>query len=41
MGMAMRLSQPLTELSISNLPGGKGWLVCKADILTATFEPIA
>jgi hypothetical protein len=24
--MALRLTQPLTEMSARNLPGGKGWL---------------
>jgi hypothetical protein len=32
-------TQPLTEMSTRNLPGGKGWPARKAD-LTATCEPI-
>jgi hypothetical protein len=32
--------QPVTEMSIRNLPGGKGRLARKADHLTAICEPI-
>jgi hypothetical protein len=32
--MALGSTQPLTEVSTRNIPGGKGWLVCKADNLT-------
>jgi hypothetical protein len=28
--MALRSTQPIREMSARNLPGGKGWLVCKA-----------
>jgi hypothetical protein len=38
--MALESTQPLTEMSTRNLPGGKGWLVCEADNLTAICEPI-
>jgi hypothetical protein len=38
--MTLGSTQPLTEMSIRNLPGGKGWPVCKADNLTAICEPI-
>jgi hypothetical protein len=38
--MALESNQPLTEMSTRKLPGGKGWLVCKADNLTAVCEPI-
>jgi hypothetical protein len=38
--MALRSTQPLTEMSTRNLPGGKGMLVRKADNLTAICEPI-
>jgi hypothetical protein len=31
-------TQTLTEMSTRNLPGGKGWLVCKVDNLTASCE---
>jgi hypothetical protein len=37
--MALGLTQPLTEMSTRNLPGGKGRLAHKAD-LTAIYEPI-
>jgi hypothetical protein len=37
--MALGLSQPLTEMSTRNIPGGKGWPVHKADNLTAICEP--
>jgi hypothetical protein len=33
--MALGSTQPLTEMSISNLPGGKGCTAPKADNLTA------
>jgi hypothetical protein len=38
--MARRSTQPLTEMSTRNLPGGKGWPALKADNLTAICEPI-
>jgi hypothetical protein len=38
--MYLGLTQPLTELSTRNLPGGKGRPVCKADNLTAVCYPI-
>jgi hypothetical protein len=38
--MALGSTQPLTEVSTRNLPGGKGQLVRKADNLTAICEPI-
>jgi hypothetical protein len=37
--MALCSTQPLTEISTSNLPEGKGRLERKADNITATFEP--
>jgi hypothetical protein len=33
------LTQPLTEMSTKNLPGGKGWLACKADF-TVISDPV-
>jgi hypothetical protein len=36
--MALRSTQPLTEMSTRNLPGRKGWPARKADIFTATCE---
>jgi hypothetical protein len=33
-------TQPLTEMSTRNLPGGKGQPARKADNLTAIYEPI-
>jgi hypothetical protein len=39
--MVLGLTQPLTEMSTRNLPGGKGWGACKADNLTAICEPTA
>jgi hypothetical protein len=39
--MALEPTQPLTEMSTRNLPGGKGRLALKADNLTAICEPIA
>jgi hypothetical protein len=38
--MTLGLTQPLTEMSTSNLPGGKGRPAHKADNLTAICEPI-
>jgi hypothetical protein len=38
--MALGSTQPLTEMSNRNFPGGKGWPVRKADNLTAICEPI-
>jgi hypothetical protein len=38
--VALVSTQPLTEMSIRNLPGGKGRPVRKADNLTAICEPI-
>jgi hypothetical protein len=38
--MAPGSTQPLTEMSIRNLPGGKGRPARKADKLTAICEPI-
>jgi hypothetical protein len=38
--MALGSTQPLTEISTRNLPGGKGQPACKADNLTAICEPI-
>jgi hypothetical protein len=38
--MAQVSTQPLTEMSTRNLPGGKGWPVHKADSITAICEPI-
>jgi hypothetical protein len=37
--MALGSTQPLTEMSTRNLPGGKGRAPCKADNLTAICEP--
>jgi hypothetical protein len=37
--MALGSTQPLTEMSTRNLPGGKGLPACKADNLTAICEP--
>jgi hypothetical protein len=36
--MALKSNQPLTELSTSNIPEGKGQPVRKADNLTAICE---
>jgi hypothetical protein len=36
--MALGSTQPLTEMITRNLCGGKRWLVCKADNLTAICE---
>jgi hypothetical protein len=38
--MARGSTQPLTEMSTRNLPGGKGRPVLKADYFTAICEPI-
>jgi hypothetical protein len=38
--IALGSTQPLTEMSIRNLPGDKGQPARKADILTAICEPI-
>jgi hypothetical protein len=38
--MALGSTQPLTEMSTGNLPGGEGLPARKADNLTAIFEPI-
>jgi hypothetical protein len=38
--MALGSTQPLTEMSTKNLPGGKGRSACGADNLTAISEPI-
>jgi hypothetical protein len=38
--MALGSTQPLTEMSIKNLPGSKGRLASKADNLTAVCELI-
>jgi hypothetical protein len=38
--MALGSTQPLTEMSTMNLPGGKGRPARKADNLTAICEPI-
>jgi hypothetical protein len=38
--MALGSAQALTEMSIRNLPGGKGRPASKADNLTAICEPI-
>jgi hypothetical protein len=37
--MALASTQPLTEMSTRNLPGGKGRPACKANNLTAICEP--
>jgi hypothetical protein len=38
--MILGSTQPLTEMSTRNLPGGKGRPARKADKLTAVCEPI-
>jgi hypothetical protein len=38
--MALGSTQPLTEISTRNLPGGKGWSVRRADNLTSICELI-
>jgi hypothetical protein len=37
--MALRSTEPLTEICTRNLPEGKGWPACKAENLTAICEP--
>jgi hypothetical protein len=39
LAMALRSTQPLTEMSTRNIPGDKGRLVRKADSLTAICKP--
>jgi hypothetical protein len=38
--IVLRSTQPLTEMSTRNLPGGKGRAARKADNFTAICEPI-
>jgi hypothetical protein len=38
--MALGSTQPLTEMSTRNLPGGKGRPVHRADNLISIYEPI-
>jgi hypothetical protein len=38
--MALGSTQPLTEMSITDISSGKGWPELEADNLTTTFEPI-
>jgi hypothetical protein len=38
--MALGSTQPLTEMSTRNLPGGKGRPARKADNVTAISEPV-
>jgi hypothetical protein len=38
--MALGSTQPLTEMSTRNFPGGKGRAASKADNLTAICDPI-
>jgi hypothetical protein len=38
--MALGSTQPLTDMSTKNLPGGKGRVARKADNFTAVCEPI-
>jgi hypothetical protein len=38
--MALGSSEPLTEMSIRNLPAGKRRSARKADNLTAIYEPV-
>jgi hypothetical protein len=38
--VALGSTQPLTEMSTRNIPGGKGQLARKADNLTTICEPI-
>jgi hypothetical protein len=38
--MTLGSTQPLTEMSTRNLPGGNGRPACEADNLTAICEPI-
>jgi hypothetical protein len=35
--MALGLTQPLTEMSTRNLPGGKQWPACKVDNLPSSM----
>jgi hypothetical protein len=37
--VALEMTQPLTEMSTRNLPGGKGFPARKVDNLTAFYEP--
>jgi hypothetical protein len=37
--MALGSTQPLTEMSTRNLPGGKMWPARRADDLAAIYEP--
>jgi hypothetical protein len=37
--MALVSTQPLTEMSTKNLPGGKKRPACRADNLAAIYEP--
>jgi hypothetical protein len=39
--MALGSTRPLTEISTSNFPGGKGRPARKADNLAALYEPTA
>jgi hypothetical protein len=39
--MTLGPTQPLTEMSTKNFPGGKGRPARKFDNLTAIYEPIA
>jgi hypothetical protein len=38
--MALGSTQPLTEMSTRNLPGGNGLQARKADNFNAVYEPI-
>jgi hypothetical protein len=38
--MVLGSTQPVTEMSTRNLPGGKEWSARKADNFTAIYEPI-
>jgi hypothetical protein len=38
--IALQFTEPLTEISTGNLPGGKGRPAHKADNLTAISKPI-
>jgi hypothetical protein len=38
--MALESTQPLTEMSTRNLPGGEWWWARKADNLATICEPI-
>jgi hypothetical protein len=37
--ISLGFTQPLTETSTMNLPGGKKWLACRADNLAAICMP--